>query len=173
MCDIDPELWPGAVLDIQNVDLLKMVLECVEIDYLKFYECLKHSCKCAIIQKQIWYQDNEPDISRSSTANRFICADAKLSEEKETQTGISFGVGPYSLKLWMQLYSYYSSQPQRQQKICWLLNIGRVVLVSNETNTDVGMYIEEFILVDIWIHCCTSSKWRCTGNAVVYIQTQQ
>ena len=47
------------------------------------------------------------------------------------------------------------------------------------------MYIEEFILVDIWIHCCTS--WSCTvlyctvhgvgvnsiGNAVVYIQSQQ
>ena len=30
-----------------------------------------------------------------------------------------------------------------------MLNIGRVVLVSNETNTDVHMYIEEFILVDI------------------------
>ena len=28
-------------------------------------------------------------------------------------------------------------------------------VVSNETNTDVRMYIEEFILVDIWIHCCT------------------
>ena len=33
-----------------------------------------------------------------------------------------------------------------------LLNIG---YVSNETNTDVHMYIEEFILVEIWIHCCT------------------
>ena len=30
-----------------------------------------------------------------------------------------------------------------------LLNIG---WVSNETNEDVRMYIEEFILVDIWIH---------------------
>ena len=29
-------------------------------------------------------------------------------------------------------------------------------IVSNETNRDVGMYIEEFILVEIWIHCCTS-----------------
>ena len=28
-------------------------------------------------------------------------------------------------------------------------------VVSNETNTYVRMYIEEFILVDIWIHCCT------------------
>ena len=50
------------------------------------------------------------------------------------------------------------------------------------------MYVctfEEFILVEIWIHCCTS--WSCTvlyctrswsevnsiGNAVVYIQSQQ
>ena len=33
-----------------------------------------------------------------------------------------------------------------------LLNIG---YISNETNTDVRMYIEEFILVEIWIHYCT------------------
>ena len=33
-----------------------------------------------------------------------------------------------------------------------LLNIG---YVSNETNEDVCMYIEEFILVENWIHCCT------------------
>ena len=33
-----------------------------------------------------------------------------------------------------------------------VLNIG---YVSNETNTDVRMYIEEFILVEIWVHCCT------------------
>ena len=41
--------------------------------------------------------------------------------------------------------------------------------VSNETNEDVRMYIEEFILVDIWIHCCTKSNmeldtelhWKC------------
>ena len=31
----------------------------------------------------------------------------------------------------------------------FLLNIG---YVSNETNKDIRMYIEEFILVDIWIH---------------------
>ena len=31
-------------------------------------------------------------------------------------------------------------------------------VVSNETNTYVRMYIEEFILVDIWIHCCTKLK---------------
>ena len=29
-------------------------------------------------------------------------------------------------------------------------------VVSNEKNTYVRMYIEEFILVDIWIHCCTT-----------------
>ena len=29
-------------------------------------------------------------------------------------------------------------------------------VVSNETNEDVRMYIEEFILVEIWIHYCTS-----------------
>ena len=31
-------------------------------------------------------------------------------------------------------------------------------LVSNETNADVRMYIEEFTLVEIWIHCCTKLK---------------
>ena len=34
-----------------------------------------------------------------------------------------------------------------------LLNIR---YISNETNIDVHMYIEEFILVEIWIHCCTN-----------------
>ena len=37
-----------------------------------------------------------------------------------------------------------------------MLSIG---LVSNETNADVCMYIEEFILVEIWIHCCTKLKY--------------
>ena len=52
-----------------------------------------------------------------------------------------------------------------------MLNIG---YVSNETNTDVRMYIEEFILVKIWIHCCTSWKLRyCVENTLVFIQLQQ
>ena len=49
-----------------------------------------------------------------------------------------------------------------------MLNIGSIRIyilttgvVSNETNEDVRMYIGEFILVDIWIHCCTKLKWRC------------
>ena len=29
-----------------------------------------------------------------------------------------------------------------------------------EQTKDVRMYIEEFILVDIWIHCCTKLKLR-------------
>ena len=56
---------------------------------------------------------------------------------------------------------------------CVLLNIGRVVLVSNETNTDVRMYIEEFILIEIWIHCCTKLKWFGMEITVVYKQIQQ
>ena len=35
------------------------------------------------------------------------------------------------------------------------MNILILEVVSNETNTYVRMYIEEFILVEIWIHCCT------------------
>ena len=44
-----------------------------------------------------------------------------------------------------------------------VLNIGPIrmyILMLGTRNAeqmkDVGMYIEEFILVDIWIHCCTS-----------------
>ena len=48
-------------------------------------------------------------------------------------------------------------------------NTGRNV----EQTKDVRMYIEEFILVDIWIHCCTKLDWICIGNAVVYIQHKQ
>ena len=33
--------------------------------------------------------------------------------------------------------------------------------------------LEEFILVDIWIHCCASWNWFALENAVVYIQSQQ
>ena len=33
--------------------------------------------------------------------------------------------------------------------------------------------LEEFILVDIWIHCCASWNWIALENAVVYIQSQQ
>ena len=46
-----------------------------------------------------------------------------------------------------------------------LLNIGLIrmnILMLNTRNVeqtkDVRMYIEEFILVDIWIHCCTKLK---------------
>ena len=50
-------------------------------------------------------------------------------------------------------------------------------VVSNETNTYVRMYIEEFILVDIWIHCCTKLKFEVElniiGNTLVYIHSQQ
>ena len=47
------------------------------------------------------------------------------------------------------------------------MELERVVGVSNETNTDVRMYIEEFILVDIWIHCLymdeVSMHWKCSS----------
>ena len=41
----------------------------------------------------------------------------------------------------------------------WLLVVLNIGLVLNETNEDVRMYIEDFILVDIWIHYCTKSKY--------------
>ena len=41
----------------------------------------------------------------------------------------------------------------------YLLNIGLELDTRNvEQTKDVRMYIEEFILVDIWIHCCTKLK---------------
>ena len=51
-----------------------------------------------------------------------------------------------------------------------LLNIG---YVSNETNEDIRMYIEEFILVEIWIHCCTKLNIYNIGKMLVYIHSQQ
>ena len=47
---------------------------------------------------------------------------------------------------------------------CWILDrlesiFYRLEVVSKETNTYVHMYIEEFILVEIWIHCCTKLNW--------------
>ena len=45
--------------------------------------------------------------------------------------------------------------------------------VSNETNEDVRMYIEEFILVEIWIHCCTKLKMIRLGRMLSYIHSQQ
>ena len=35
------------------------------------------------------------------------------------------------------------------------------------------MYIEEFILVDIWIHCCTKLELNSIGRMLVYIHSQQ
>ena len=46
-------------------------------------------------------------------------------------------------------------------------------VVSNETNMYVRMYIEEFILVDIWIHCCTKLNWRTLENILAFIHLQQ
>ena len=48
-------------------------------------------------------------------------------------------------------------------------------VVSNETNTDARMYIEEFILVEIWIHCCTKLKLYVLNirRILVYIHSQQ
>ena len=38
-----------------------------------------------------------------------------------------------------------------------------------EQTKDVRMYIEEFILVEIWIHCCTKLNWMMNGkNAILY-----
>ena len=46
--------------------------------------------------------------------------------------------------------------------------------VSNETNEDVRMYIEEFFLVDVvTLLYKLKMKMDCIGNAVVYIHSQQ
>ena len=46
--------------------------------------------------------------------------------------------------------------------------------LSNETNEDVRMYIEEFILVDVvTLLYKLELDMDCIGNAVVYIHSQQ
>ena len=57
--------------------------------------------------------------------------------------------------------------------LCWIIGQQTIAERNVEQTKDVHMYIEEFILVDIWIHCCTSWNWICMEYAVVYIQTQQ
>ena len=54
----------------------------------------------------------------------------------------------------------------------WVKNPCRITRKVKQTKMYVCT-LEEFILVDIWIHCCASWKWICIGNAVVYIQSQQ
>ena len=38
---------------------------------------------------------------------------------------------------------------------CWIIGQQTIAERNVEQTKDVRMYIEEFILVDIWIHCCT------------------
>ena len=33
--------------------------------------------------------------------------------------------------------------------------------------------LEEFILVEIWIHCCTKLNWRTLENILAFIHSQQ
>ena len=77
-----------------------------------------------------------------------------------------------SMKFKSQLWEIISKYP--------LLNVVSIRIyilmtgvVSNETNTYVRMYIEEFILVDIWIHCCTKLNWRTLENILAFIHSQQ
>ena len=46
---------------------------------------------------------------------------------------------------------------------------------NEEQTNDVRMYIEEFILVDIWIHCCTKLELELNsiGRMLLYIHSQQ
>ena len=63
-----------------------------------------------------------------------------------------------------------------------MLNIGLIrmnILMLDTCNVeqtkDVRMYIEEFILVDILIHCCTKLELELNsiGRILVYIHSQQ
>ena len=68
---------------------------------------------------------------------------------------------------WLKLLNYWSTNH------CW--TECRWSGVSNETNEVCTMYIEEFILVDIWIHCCTvhETGLNSIGRMLVYIHSQQ
>ena len=61
-----------------------------------------------------------------------------------------------------------------------MLNVGwsiRIYILMTGRNVeqtkDVRMYIEEFILVEIWIHYCTKLKVKSIGKILVYIHSQQ
>ena len=54
----------------------------------------------------------------------------------------------------------------------WVTNPCRITRKVGQTKMYVCT-LEEFILVDIWIHCCASWNWFALENAVVYIQSQQ
>ena len=57
-----------------------------------------------------------------------------------------------------------------------MLNIGFNKPLLNETNEDVHVYIDEFILVDVDALLYNDElklNMNCSGNALVFIQVQQ
>ena len=60
-----------------------------------------------------------------------------------------------------------------QSTHCWIIGQQTIAERNVEQTKDVRMYIEEFILVDIWIHCCTEVDWMSIGRMLVYIHSQQ
>ena len=59
--------------------------------------------------------------------------------------------GPFKIYIYKPIWG--------MEIVMLLLNIGLELDTRNvEQTKDVRMYIEEFILVDIWIHCCTKLK---------------
>ena len=80
-----------------------------------------------------------------------------------------------------ELLDHLQDQRPRAQQRYILLNIGwsiRIYILMTGRNVeqtkDVRMYIEEFILVEIWIHCCTKLKRvKSIGKILVYIHLQQ
>ena len=53
---------------------------------------------------------------------------------------------------------------------CWIFGCGNI---SNETNTDVCMYIEEFILVEMHTSWSTNWNWFTLEITLAFIQLQQ
>ena len=61
-----------------------------------------------------------------------------------------------------------------------MLNLGSIrmyiLMLDTFRMKQTQMYVctlVEFILVEIWIHCCTKLNWICIGRMLVYIHSQQ
>ena len=150
--------------------------------YWSVYDCVAaYTCECNLIQKHLYLFSIEP-IKRYVTIcgglRLFIsvCGGGYLSTENNEKTirnveqlthAVMCGNMRWSfsfhLSVWMWILLHFGSQTL-------------VELHASRTNEDVRMYIGEFILVDIWIHCCTRnwtwSEWALEECWFIYTRNK-
>ena len=117
-----------------------------------------------------WYQKlRRHSFLEVSSTQGFITFDQWSFQEIESWCLVHL----YWTKQWTTLISTLLCSHEISN--CCILGQQTLVEYTQcRTNEDVRMYIWRiFILVDIWMHCCTSWNWICIGNAVVYIHSQQ